>query len=93
MTSVNAPGYSDTFSVSPRVSAIEGPTAVTMREIVISYLSLAATLLPMPSRKPISKLTPDLRKVILKGRKQLAKDTKYVSSTNHRWTMVDRNIW
>ena len=30
LTSVNAPGYSDTFSVSPRVSAIEGPTAVTI---------------------------------------------------------------
>tara|TARA_Y100000401_G_scaffold91094_1_gene76767 strand:- start:239 stop:667 length:429 start_codon:yes stop_codon:yes gene_type:complete len=30
LTSVNAPGYSDTFSVTPRVSAIEGPTAVTV---------------------------------------------------------------
>jgi hypothetical protein len=30
LISVNAPGYSDTFSVSPRVSAIEGPTAVTI---------------------------------------------------------------
>ena len=30
LTSVNAPGYSDTFSVSPRVSQVEGPTAVTV---------------------------------------------------------------
>ena len=32
LTSVNAPGYSDTFSVSPRVSAIEGPTSVNVEE-------------------------------------------------------------
>jgi len=30
LISVNAPGYSDTFSVSPRVSQVEGPTAVTV---------------------------------------------------------------
>ena len=30
LTSVNAPGYSDTFSVTPRVSEIEGPTSVTV---------------------------------------------------------------
>ena len=29
MTSVNASNYTDTFSVSPRVSEIEGPTAIT----------------------------------------------------------------
>jgi len=29
LTSVNASNYSDTFSVSPRVSQIEGPTAIT----------------------------------------------------------------
>ena len=28
LTSVNAPGYSDTFSVSPRVSQIAGPTTI-----------------------------------------------------------------
>ena len=28
MTSVNAPDYSDTFSVTPRVSQISGPTSV-----------------------------------------------------------------
>ena len=32
LTSVNAPGYSDTFSVTPRVSAIEGPTSVNVEE-------------------------------------------------------------
>ncbi len=33
LTSVNAPGYSDTFSVSPRVSQIAGPTTInTERE-------------------------------------------------------------
>ena len=32
LISVNAPGYSDTFSVSPRVSAIEGPTSVNVEE-------------------------------------------------------------
>ena len=30
LISVNDPGYSDTFSVSPRVSAIEGPTSVNV---------------------------------------------------------------
>ena len=30
LISVNAPGYSDTFSVTPRVSEIEGPTSVTV---------------------------------------------------------------
>ena len=29
LTSVNASNYTDTFSVSPRVSQIEGPTAIT----------------------------------------------------------------
>ena len=29
LTSVNASNYTDTFSVSPRVSEIEGPTAIT----------------------------------------------------------------
>ena len=29
LTSVNASGYTDTFSVSPRVGQIEGPTAIT----------------------------------------------------------------
>ena len=29
LTSVNASDYTDTFSVSPRVSQIEGPTAIT----------------------------------------------------------------
>ena len=32
LISVNAPGYSDTFSVTPRVSAIEGPTSVNVEE-------------------------------------------------------------
>jgi len=32
LISVNASGYSDTFSVSPRVSAIEGPTSVNVEE-------------------------------------------------------------
>jgi|TARA_Y100000401_G_scaffold74117_1_gene60109 hypothetical protein len=30
LTSINAANYSDTFSVSPRVSQIEGPTSVTV---------------------------------------------------------------
>ena len=30
LISVNDPGYSDTFSVAPRVSAIEGPTSVNV---------------------------------------------------------------
>jgi len=29
LTSVNASGYTDTFSVAPRVGEIEGPTAIT----------------------------------------------------------------
>tara|TARA_B100000214_G_scaffold149550_1_gene106976 strand:+ start:1085 stop:1513 length:429 start_codon:yes stop_codon:yes gene_type:complete len=29
LTSINASNYTDTFSVSPRVSEIEGPTAIT----------------------------------------------------------------
>ena len=29
LTSVNASNYTDSFSVSPRVSEIEGPTAIT----------------------------------------------------------------
>ena len=32
LTSVNASTYTDTFSVSPRVSAIEGPTSVNVEE-------------------------------------------------------------
>ena len=32
LVSVNAPGYSDTFSVSPRVLQIEGPTSVNVEE-------------------------------------------------------------
>ena len=32
LTSVNASTYIDTFSVSPRVSAIEGPTSVNVEE-------------------------------------------------------------
>ena len=32
LTSVNASNYTDTFSVSPRVSAIEGPTSVNVEE-------------------------------------------------------------
>ena len=31
------------------------------------------TLLPMPRRKPFSKMPGDLRKVIIKGRKETAK--------------------
>ena len=32
LISVNATGYSDTFSVTPRVSAVEGPTSVNVEE-------------------------------------------------------------
>ena len=32
MTSVNAPGYTDTFSVSPRVGQISGPSAVVTED-------------------------------------------------------------
>ena len=41
LTSVNAPGYSDTFSVTPRVSEIEGPTSVTV-EGDSHYLSVVS---------------------------------------------------
>ena len=32
LTSVNAPGYSDTFSVAPRVSDISGPTPLELED-------------------------------------------------------------
>ena len=41
LISVNAPGYSDTFSVTPRVSEIEGPTSVTV-EGDSHYLSVVS---------------------------------------------------
>ena len=41
LTSVNASNYSDTFSVSPRVSEIEGPTSVTV-EGDSHYLSVVS---------------------------------------------------
>jgi len=39
----------------------------------------------MPSRKSISKLPTDLRKVILKGRKQMAKDIVYSLTEDGPW--------
>ena len=39
----------------------------------------------MPSRKSISKLPTDLRKVILKGRKQLAKDIVHSLTEDGPW--------
>ena len=41
LTSVNAANYSDTFSVSPRVSAVQGPTSVTV-EGDSHYLSVVS---------------------------------------------------
>ena len=41
LISVNASGYSDTFSVTPRVSEIEGPTSVTV-EGDSHYLSVVS---------------------------------------------------
>ena len=41
LTSVNAANYSDTFSVSPRVSAVQGPTSVTV-EVDSHYLSVVS---------------------------------------------------
>ena len=41
LTSVNATNYSDTFSVSPRVSAVQGPTSVTV-EGDSHYLSVVS---------------------------------------------------
>ena len=41
LTSVNASNYSDTFSVSPRVSAVQGPTSVTV-EGDSHYLSVVS---------------------------------------------------
>jgi len=32
LTSVNAPGYSDTFSVAPRVSDVSGPTPLELED-------------------------------------------------------------
>tara|TARA_R100000231_G_scaffold25003_2_gene23018 strand:+ start:60 stop:554 length:495 start_codon:yes stop_codon:yes gene_type:complete len=40
---------------------------------------------PMPSRKPLSRLTTDLRKDILKGRKQLAKDIVHSLTEDGPW--------
>ena len=39
----------------------------------------------MPSRKPLSRLTTDLRKDILKGRKQLAKDIVHSLTEDGPW--------